>query len=76
MDDIDLFVGGLTEIHTAGGIVGPTFSCIMAKQFSDLKRGDRFWYERTNHNGGFTPGTIIHVKLKMVLKKNVCLFGF
>ncbi|CAI9727684.1 chorion peroxidase-like isoform X3 [Octopus vulgaris] len=44
-NDVDLVVGGLTEIPVKGGIVGPTYACIMAKQFHALKFGDRYWYE-------------------------------
>ncbi|XP_014783201.1 chorion peroxidase [Octopus bimaculoides] len=45
-NDIDLVVGGLTEIPVKGGIVGPTYACIMAKQFHNLKFGDRYWYDQ------------------------------
>jgi hypothetical protein len=43
VDDIDLFPGGLAETPLVGGIIGPTFACIIGHQFRLLRRCDRFW---------------------------------
>ena len=41
---IDLFAGGLTEENVNGSLVGPTFECLIGKQFQALMFGDRFFY--------------------------------
>ncbi|WP_411826512.1 peroxidase family protein [Luteolibacter sp. AS25] len=45
VDDIDLWVGGLSEPHVRGGMVGPVFHQIISRQFRVLRDGDAFWYE-------------------------------
>jgi hypothetical protein len=46
VDDLDLWVGGLAEDHARGSNVGPTFQRILVDQFTRLRNGDRFWYQR------------------------------
>lgn len=43
VEDIDLFTGGLCETPLQGGIIGPTFGCVIGLQFSFLRKCDRFW---------------------------------
>ena len=52
--DIDVFVGGISELPEEGSILGPLFNCLIGKQFHDLKFGDRYWFENPGI-GGFTP---------------------
>lgn len=48
VDDIDLWVGGVSEdpLYREGSQLGETFRAIVVKQFSALRDHDRFWWER------------------------------
>ena len=73
VDDIDLFVGGLIENPISGpapgrtpfdfGLLGPTFSCIVAENFATLKTTDRFFYEHGGQSGSFTPGLSLNPQI-------------
>ncbi|XP_055377665.1 chorion peroxidase isoform X2 [Condylostylus longicornis] len=68
-DDIDLWIGGLLEpIITSGGISGPTFSEIIADQFSRVRHGDRYFYE----NGPeINPGHFTLAQLNEIRKTSM-----
>jgi len=48
VNHIDLWLGGLAEtpLTSAGSQLGELFQAILVKQFTELRDGDRFWYER------------------------------
>jgi peroxidase len=71
VNDIDLYIGGLSEIPVKGGIVGPTFACILANQFKDLKRGDRFYYENGPSPTAFTLDQLAEIK-KISMSRIMC----
>jgi len=45
-DDIDAWVGLLAEDHKPGAMVGETLWLVLRDQFTRMRDGDRFWYER------------------------------
>jgi len=71
VDDIDLFTGGLSETPLHGGLVGPTFACIIGIQFRNLRKCDRFWYEGGNPLIRFTEAQLDEIR-KVSLAKVTC----
>ncbi|XP_053407483.1 peroxidasin homolog pxn-2-like [Mercenaria mercenaria] len=65
--DIDLWTGVVTETTVGTSISGPTQSCLVAKQFANLKYGDRFWYESTV----FSADQLTEIK-KVTLSRILC----
>ncbi|XP_067678297.1 peroxidasin-like [Haliotis asinina] len=68
---IDLYPGGMSETPVPGGLVGPTFAYIIGRQFSDLRSGDRFWYETDNTTIGFTSDQLNEIS-KLTLPQVIC----
>lgn len=58
VNNVELWIGGLAEDHVSGAMVGQTFDVIIARQFRDLRDGDRFWYQ----NQGFDPATLRQIE--------------
>ena len=54
VNKVELWIGGLAEDHVAGAMVGQTFDVIVAQQFTNLRDGDRLWYQ----NQGFDQATL------------------
>nr|XP_050852111.1 uncharacterized protein LOC127064706 isoform X1 [Vespula vulgaris]XP_050852112.1 uncharacterized protein LOC127064706 isoform X1 [Vespula vulgaris] len=69
--DIDLYTGALAEIPKTGGIVGPTFTCLIADQFVRLQKGDRYWYEMPDQSHSFTEEQLQELR-KSSLARLLC----
>ncbi|KAL3886201.1 hypothetical protein ACJMK2_026210 [Sinanodonta woodiana] len=68
--DIDLFSAGVSETPVAGGKIGPTFACIIGKQFEALKKGDRYFYENAGSQA-FTLAQLDEIR-QTTLAKVIC----
>ncbi|XP_068223713.1 peroxidase-like isoform X1 [Palaemon carinicauda] len=69
--DIDLFVGGLAERPVFGGLLGPTFTCLIADQFLRIKKGDRYWFEYKGSPAPFTKAQLTQLH-KVTLARILC----
>lgn len=68
VDKIDAWVGGLAEKHLSGSSVGQLFTQIIVGQFTRLRDGDRFWYQRN-----FSPQEIRQLEqttLAEIIRRN------
>ncbi|KAK3787705.1 hypothetical protein RRG08_031934 [Elysia crispata] len=70
--DIDLFTGAVYETPVDGGVVGPTFAYLLGEQFRRLRVGDRFFYEASDSQLGFTPAQLADIKKKASLSNVFC----
>ena len=65
---IDLWVGGLSEEKLPGTIFGPTLACIVGRTYSDLRTGDRFYWENPSM---FTADQRVSLS-RMTIAKVIC----
>ena len=71
VDDIDLWSAGIAEFPMVGAMVGPTFSCLIAEQFAQIRNGDRFWYENEGWPSQFTLKQLTELR-KVKLARFLC----
>src|SRR5262245_34343375 len=72
VNKIDLWTGGLSEKHVAGGLVGETFSMIIGHQFEALRDGDQYYYENMANStfDAATHNEIQHTTLSDIIERN------
>ena len=69
VDKIDLWIGGLAEVHVAGGVLGETFNAIFVNQIESLMDGDRFYYLQRLINQDF-GNEIQNQQFKDIIERN------
>ena len=67
-DNMDFWVGGLSEPHLPGAQVGESFFTILKDQFERERDGDRFWYE--TYLDPVTLATVQAQTLSIIIKRN------
>jgi len=70
-EDLELFTAGISENPVPGGLIGPTFSCIIGRQFHNLRKGDRFFYENGGWPSSFTLEQLHEIR-KFTLSRLLC----
>ncbi|HXV66210.1 MAG TPA: peroxidase family protein [Nitrosopumilaceae archaeon] len=70
VNDVDLWVGGISEPPVANGMVGPTFAAIIKDQFERSRDGDRYWYENREDLSDFQIDMIKQTRLSDIIVRN------
>ena len=64
--NIDAYTGGLAEKPPPDGLVGPLFSCIIKKQFTALRDGDRHFFTHPAAHTSTTRGLLPRAKTNIL----------
>lgn len=70
VDDIDPWIGALSEDHLEGASVGPLLRAALLRQFEALRHGDRFWYENDPAFSREDRRTIAGTRLSDIIRRN------
>ncbi|KOB66480.1 Doubleoxidase, partial [Operophtera brumata] len=70
-EDVELIIGGAMEKAAIGAVIGPTLACVLALQFANLKKSDRFWYENDIPPSSFSPEQLAAIR-KVSLAGMLC----
>lgn len=69
-DRVDPWVGMLAEGHMQGALFGPTVMEIMKRQFTEIRDGDRFFFENDADLSSDEKYEIRHTTLGQIIRRN------
>lgn len=67
IEQLDLYLA-ILETPLPGATIGPTFVCLLARQFFHLKHGDRYWYENDLPGTAFSPKQLEQIRQTSLAK--------
>jgi hypothetical protein len=70
VDDIDPWIGVISEYHAYGMAVGQLADAILTDQFTRLRNGDRFWYKNDSSISDNDRALIDSTTLSALLSRN------
>jgi peroxidase len=70
LNSVDLWLGGSSEDHAKGAMVGSTFQAIIAQQFENVRDGDRFFFESGTQFSKHEINAIKHTTLGDIIERN------
>jgi len=66
----DPYVCGIAEDHLGSSSMGELFSLIVERQFSNMRNGDRYWFEKSDQFTAQELATIYSTKLQDLIVRN------
>lgn len=73
IDDVDLWVGLLSEDEIEGKLIGRTMSAMLSKQFTNLRDGDYYYYENDPFFSSSDRRRIKRTSLTDIIHRNTTL---
>ena len=70
VEEVDFWLGGISEDPVNNGLVGELFSVILTEQFSNLRNGDRFFYLNDSEELAILAPDLESTSLSNIIQQN------
>ena len=70
VEDVDFWIGGISEDPVNGGLVGELFSVVLTEQFENLRSGDRFFYLNDSSDLAILAPDLENTSLSGIIQQN------
>ena len=70
VEDVDFWIGGISEDAVNGGLVGELFSVVLTEQFKNLRSGDRYFYLNDSSELAILAPDLANTTLSGIIQQN------